>query len=257
MNQKHSVESSFSSARRSLKGKSSLTLFQRYKANPSRQLRDVLVGANTGLAEKAARHWTHKCSEAFEDLRQEGMFGLIKAVERFDPSQGNAFSSFAMPFIHGAIQHYLRDKGWGVVRPPRRTVEQYAKVKSTRRRFFEHGCELTDLEVAAGLGISAEQWRFIREAREQPCPVSLDEETDEPIEIEAVLPEVDEHSHLLERWTELAELQRDCLAEMVWAGLAPAQIAKRRGLALERVEELINAGLAALRADLGDDWDEA
>lgn len=62
---------------------------------------------HTGLVWKQANsiaHWSH---EPVEDLFQEGFIGLMKASERYIP--GNAkFSSFAVPYIRGAILQYLR-----------------------------------------------------------------------------------------------------------------------------------------------------
>jgi RNA polymerase sigma factor (sigma-70 family) len=46
----------------------------------------------------------------YDDLVQEGTIGLIKAANRFDPSLGNKFPSFAVPYIRGEIQHFIRDK---------------------------------------------------------------------------------------------------------------------------------------------------
>jgi RNA polymerase sigma-B factor len=57
--------------------------------------------------------------------------GLIRAIERFDLSKGNAFSSFAIPYIRGEIQHYLRDKGV-TVRIPRRWLALHEKAVEFR-----------------------------------------------------------------------------------------------------------------------------
>ncbi|MFM7577346.1 MAG: sigma factor, partial [Microcystaceae cyanobacterium] len=65
---------------------------------------------------------SRQCAESYEDLEQVGYLGLIRAIARFDPRQGKAFSSFAMPYIRGEILHHLRDKGT-VLRIPRRWQE--------------------------------------------------------------------------------------------------------------------------------------
>jgi RNA polymerase sigma-B factor len=57
-------------------------------------------------------------SAELDDLKQVGCIGLMKAVRRFRPELGNAFSSFAIPYIRGEIQHYLRDR-IPLIRPPR------------------------------------------------------------------------------------------------------------------------------------------
>jgi RNA polymerase sigma factor (sigma-70 family) len=53
-----------------------------------------------------------------EDIHQIGMIGLIKAVDRFDPGKGVAFSTYAWKLIHGEVLQYLRDKA-DLIRTPR------------------------------------------------------------------------------------------------------------------------------------------
>jgi RNA polymerase sigma factor (sigma-70 family) len=109
-----------------------LELLQRYAATqaPERrnQLRNRIIQLNVPLAKKAANRYSTKCSEPFEDLLQEGVLGLNRAVERFDLSRGVAFSSFAMPYIRGSIQHYLRDRA-DAIRIPRAWVDKRSKVE--------------------------------------------------------------------------------------------------------------------------------
>ena len=53
---------------------------------------------------------TYRGEGYWEDLMQVGAIGLLKAIDRFDPTRGVRFGSFAGPWIHGEISHYLRDK---------------------------------------------------------------------------------------------------------------------------------------------------
>ena len=69
----------------------------------SRYLKEPLVW-------KVARRESERSGHSFEDLVQEGVSCLIKAVERFDPSLGNTLSTAAVPWIRGAMRHYLRDR---------------------------------------------------------------------------------------------------------------------------------------------------
>ena len=96
-----------------------LELLRQYKQTGSARIRNRLVEMNLGLVRKEAHRWKNQCQESFEDLQQIGCIGLIQAIERFDISRGIAFSSFAMPYIRGEIQHYLRDKS-PTVRIPRK-----------------------------------------------------------------------------------------------------------------------------------------
>ena len=101
-----------------LKG-NTLELMQHYQQTRSPKVRNQLVQMNIGLVRREAHRWLHQSGESFDDLMQVGSLGLIRAIERFDLSKGFAFSSFAIPYIRGEIQHYLRDKG-GAMKIPRR-----------------------------------------------------------------------------------------------------------------------------------------
>ena len=65
--------------------------------------------------------------EPLDDLVQVAAVGLLKALDRFDPDDGAAFSSFAMPTMHGELRRHFRDRSWAV-RPPRRLQEDALRV---------------------------------------------------------------------------------------------------------------------------------
>jgi RNA polymerase sigma-B factor len=149
-------------------------LLQEYRKRPSVRLRNRLVQLNTGLARKEAYHWTNQCTETFDDLLQVGLIGLIRAIERFDTSRGHAFSTFAVPYIRGEIQHYLRDKS-PTVRTPRRWLVVYNNAcKVVRQLRAERGREPSDREVAEHLDIPLSEWQDIKLACQNRAPISLD-----------------------------------------------------------------------------------
>jgi RNA polymerase sigma-B factor len=156
-----------------------LEILQAYRANPSIKIRNQLVNLNIGLVRREAYHWKNQCQESFEDLMQVGSIGLINAIERFDVSKGNAFSSFAVPYIKGEIQHYLRDKS-PTVRMPRAwltTYNQGCKIIRTKRT--ETGREPSSQEVANALGITINEWYDIKLACQNRSPISLDTPIDQ------------------------------------------------------------------------------
>lgn len=145
-----------------------------YQVAPSSETRNQLVELNFGLVRKEAHHWTNQCTESYEDLLQVGCIGLIRAVERFDISKGHAFSSFAIPYIRGEIQHYLRDKSPSVRIPRRWQALQRQAVWIIREFQSEQHRHPSDLEIAEALEISLVEWQDIKLASQNRSLLSLD-----------------------------------------------------------------------------------
>ena len=99
--------------------------FEAYRDAPDetarRAIRDRLIDEHMALAVHLSRRFNNRgISE--EDLLQVASIGLIQAIERFDPSRGLEFSTFAAPTILGELKRHFRDRGWAI-RIPRRLQE--------------------------------------------------------------------------------------------------------------------------------------
>ncbi len=151
-----------------------LQLLREYKQSGSAQVRNQIVKVNLGLVRKEAHYWVKQCTESYEDLLQVGSIGLLSAIERFDVTKGNAFSSFALPYIRGEIQHYLRDKSNSMRLPRRWLALRQQAVTLTRQLQMKYNRQPTDLEVATGLKISLDEWLEIKLAYQNREPLSLD-----------------------------------------------------------------------------------
>lgn len=101
-------------------------LFRRYKEHGDMDAREKLVMSHLNLVRFLANKFKNR-GEPLDDLMQVGYLGLLKAIDRFDPSRGLEFTTFATPTILGEIKRHFRDKGWSV-RVPRRLQELSAKV---------------------------------------------------------------------------------------------------------------------------------
>ncbi|MDX2273748.1 MAG: RNA polymerase sigma factor SigF [Cyanobacteriota bacterium] len=149
-------------------------LLRLYQKQPSPTLRNRLVELNLGLVRKEAHHWRNQCNEGYDDLLQIGCLGLIQAIERFDISRGLAFSSFAMPYIRGEIQHYLRDKS-PTMRIPRRWAALHRQVKKTIVQLRQElGRPPSEAEVRQALDLSEAEWREMQLAQQNSLLLSLD-----------------------------------------------------------------------------------
>jgi RNA polymerase sigma-B factor len=130
-------------------------LFSRYCRTRDPSLREQLVRTYLPLARTIARRYESP-RVPLEDLVQVAAIGLMKAIDRYDPERGIAFSSYAVPTMVGEVQRHFRDHTWGV-RPPRELQERAQRVLTANR---ELGAELgrppSVGELAARLQLSLE-----------------------------------------------------------------------------------------------------
>ncbi len=133
-----------------------LQKFIEYKKNPTKEARNELVESHLYMVDILIRKYLGKGVE-YDDLYQVGALALVQAVERFDPSRGFEFSSFATPTILGEIKKYFRDKQWSL-KVPRRLKEIASKVQAARDELYlEKFRKPTVEEIAERTGIPEEQ----------------------------------------------------------------------------------------------------
>jgi RNA polymerase sigma-B factor len=130
-------------------------LFARYRHTGDRRDRDAIVERFMPLARRLAGRYNRR-PDSLDDLTQVAALALVKAVDRFDPTRGIAFSSFAVPTIVGEIKRHFRDHGWAV-RPPRALAERALRVEATARQFsVEHHRAPTVAELCQRSGLTEE-----------------------------------------------------------------------------------------------------
>lgn len=98
------------------------------------RLRQQMIAANIGLVAFVA-HKQKTTALSFDDLLQEGVVGLIKAVDRFDPYRGFQFSTYAMPWIKQAISRLIV-KQEKIVRLPVALAERACAVFEAMRKSY-------------------------------------------------------------------------------------------------------------------------
>jgi RNA polymerase sigma-B factor len=97
--------------------------------------RNALVEHNLALVRMVAQRQSRLSGQPFDELVSAGNLGLIRAVEAFDLRQTCNFSSFAVPYIRGAMLHDVRDHGQPLRTPRRlRELQQRARRLQEQRR---------------------------------------------------------------------------------------------------------------------------
>jgi RNA polymerase sigma-B factor len=150
-------------------------LLTRYRESGDPSAREELVKRFLPLARQLARRY-QRTNEPLDDLMQVASVGLVKAIDRFDPDRGTAFSTFAVPTILGELKRYFRDAGWAAHVPrgmQERAMHLEQGVEALHRKL---GRSPSTKEVAAELGQTEEEVLEALEAQSAYDAVSLEQQ---------------------------------------------------------------------------------
>jgi RNA polymerase sigma factor (sigma-70 family) len=126
----------------------------------SLRAKTALTESNIRLVISIAKRY-QKRGLAFQDLAQEGILGLTKACEKFDPERGFRFSTYATWWIKQSIMRAIADQG-RTIRLPVHIHDQLSSLRKAERELkLEHGREPTASEIAAMTGFAADRIIFL------------------------------------------------------------------------------------------------
>jgi RNA polymerase sigma-B factor len=197
-------------------------------------LRERIILAYLGLADRLAERYRGNRAVPLEDLRQVARLGLVKAVDRYQPERSNPFIPYAVATVVGELKRHLRDASWRL-RVPRGTKDLALRLCRAVDELPQRlGHSPTVAELAAHLGTREDEVLEAIEVAQTRSAPSLDQPAGE--DGEAVLGDfvVDRrHREELEDLLVLPEL----------LGRLPER--ERRIILLRYVEELTQDEIAA------------
>ncbi len=227
--------------------------------------KERMINANLRLVVSQARRYQGH-GLPMEDLVQEGMLGLIRAVEKFDWRRGFKFSTYGTLWIRQALQRGLQNHG-RTIRLPVHVAQRQTKVRKIEGELsLKLGREPTDAEIAEEAKLEVEEVAELRELTRGLTsldqPVGEDGETafgdllasDRPQPVEEV-EEAERVGLISEAVAELPELERDVIR--LRFGLAGAEPLNLRqtgielGITLGKARELEQQGLSRLAKSTG------
>lgn len=216
-----------------------------------------LVQQHLGLVGSVARRFSRLGYE-HEDLFQVGCIGLIKAIERFDPTYGVQFSTYAVPLIIGEIRRFLRDDG--PLKVSRSTQQLARQARQTEEQLSaQFGREVSAAEVAAALDAPLAEVVAALDAQRPPLSLHEPAGPDEGgmtladrLGSESPIPAAEERLALQRALAELSPRDRTLIVQRFFHNKTQAAVAAEFGVSQVQISRLERRALAQLRLMLSD-----
>jgi RNA polymerase sigma-B factor len=231
---------------------------QDYAASRDPVLREQIILAYLGMADRLASRYRHSRGATPEDLTQTARAGLVAAVDRYDPAYGTSFVPYAVACVVGELKRYLRDTSWRlhVARPLKEQALRLCRAADDLHQRL--GRSPTIFELAEHLELGEEEILEALAAVSSRSEVSLDQpagdETDLRLGDLVAAPgpreEPEDLLALPDLVAGLPELEREVLLLRFFQDLDQDTIAARVGFSQMHVSRLQRRALARMRAQL-------
>ncbi|MGI5877384.1 MAG: sigma-70 family RNA polymerase sigma factor [Christensenellales bacterium] len=233
-------------------------LLEEYARTRDPALRNRIHAHYEYLALMAARRYAGRGVE-YEDLCQVALLSLLKAVDRYDPSHGVRFQSFAIPTIMGEIKNYFRSHSQAV-RLPRRNREALTQLHSVVNDLsIELGRKPRTDEIAERMGVTAEYVLELLEAEHNIRAMSLDSLSPDSEEggisyrlgfDDRGFAQVENRQFLRTMFTTLEPQERYVIIQRFYRNLSQREIAAHLGISQMTVSRIEKKVLTMMRSRL-------
>ncbi len=220
-------------------------LLRSYAASRSVEVRDEIVALTRWLAARGARRFADR-GEPLDDLIQVAGIGLLKAIDRYDPSQGVPFGAYATPTIMGELRRHFRDHTWTLHVPRRAKDLRGALDEATATLSHALGRSPLVSELAEALQIDDDAVIEAMEAGNAYRTAPLDM-AEAPLVADSSFEDVLDREVIAGLLDRLQPRQRTILYLRFFEELSQVQIAERIGTSQVHVGRLIASSLAELR----------
>jgi RNA polymerase sigma factor for flagellar operon FliA len=239
-------------------------LWKLWRKTPKDEIRQELIRRHQTLVRQIAEREVKRFPRSVDvdDLVQEGNFGLMDAIKRFDPTRGIKFKTYCSTRVRGAMIDAVRSQDW----VPRLERQRTGQIEKMRKEFRErHGREPSDAEVAARLDLKERdvqrtQPRQMHSVSDRRHPAGEDGEPtlDSLAESKEISPlEAVHRGDLMDELGRiLSEKERRILTMYYQRGLTLRQIGAHLSITESRVCQIHANMIQRLRRQFGDRADQ-
>ena len=231
---------------------------QAYATSRDPRLRERIILAYLGLADRLAGRFRESRGTTPEDLRQTARAGLIAAVDRYDPGFGTPFVPYAVACVVGELKQHLRDTSWRL-HVPRPLKEQALRLARAADELHQRlGRSPTTRELAEDLEVGEEEVLEALAAAgsrrevslDQPVGNDLDGSLGDLVAAPAAREEPEDLLVLPGMVAALPQLEREVIMLRFVQELDQYEIAARVGFSQMQISRLQRRALARMRAQL-------
>jgi RNA polymerase sigma-B factor len=229
-----------------------------YASSRDPVLRERIILAYLGLADRLAGRYRHSRGTTPEDLIQTARAGLIGAIDRYNPANNRSFVPFAVACVVGELKRHLRDTSWRV-HVPRPLKEQALRVCRAADELHQSlGRAPTISELAVHLEVDEEQvleaWAAMTSRRELSLNQPVGDDTDACLGDLIAAPSTSEEPEdllaLAGMVAALPKLEREVIVLRFFQDLDQDTIAARVGFSQMHISRLQRRALARMHAQL-------